>query len=160
MFKSQQDAAGGLFLILLGVAALVLGNVLPTGTLRAMGPGMLPKAFAWILVGLGGLLMFQALRHDGPGLERWNWRGIFFVIGGILAFALAIRGFDIGPIKVPALGLAVAGPLVVLIAGSADPDTRWKELLTFAVVMTVFCGLLFKYLLGLPIPLAPWLLNV
>lgn len=160
MFRSHQDAAGGLFLILLGAAALMLGNDLATGTLRAMGPGMLPKSFAWILVGLGGLLMFQAMRHEGPALESWNWRGIAFVVGGIMAFALAIRGFDLGPLKVPPLGLAVAGPLVVLIAGNADPDSRWKELLIFAVLMTLFCGLLFKYLLGLPIPLAPWLLNV
>jgi putative tricarboxylic transport membrane protein len=160
MFKSHQDAAGGVCLIILGGLALLLGNELPSGTLRSIGPGMLPKTFAWVLVGLGALLMLQATRFDGPRLERWNLRGIFFVVGGIVAFALAIRGFDIGPLKVPSLGLAVAGPLVVLIAGQADPDTRWKELLIFATVMTTFCGILFKYILGLPIPLAPWLLNV
>jgi Tripartite tricarboxylate transporter TctB family len=160
MFRSQQDAAAGVFLIFLGGLALLLSGNLPSGTLRSIGPGMLPKTFAWVLVGLGALLLIQALRIEGPRLERWNLRGILFVVGGICAFALAIRGFEIGPLKVPPLGLAVAGPLVVIIAGQADPDTRWKELLIFAAVMTTFCGLLFKYILGLPIPLAPWLLNV
>ena len=85
---------------------------------------------------------------------------MIFVLGGAVLFGLTIRGFELGPIKVPQLGLVVSGPLVVLIAGLAAEDRSWKELIIFAVVMTTFCALLFKYALSLPIPLAPWLLGI
>lgn len=158
--RSPQDMAGGLVLIALGLFALVITRELSMGTLRAMGPGMLPRSLGAITAVLGVLLCISALRFDGPSLERWTVRGILFVIGGILLFGLTIRGFDIGPLHVPPLGLLVAGPLVVFVAGHADPETRWKELAIFAVVMTTGCALLFKYALNLPIPLAPWLLGI
>ena len=37
----------------------------------------------------------------------------------------------------------------------ADKDTRPIEVVIFAVVMTLLCGLLFKELLSLPIPFDP-----
>jgi putative tricarboxylic transport membrane protein len=158
--RSPQDFAGGVFLVVFGLFAWWLGRDLAVGTLRAMGPGMLPKAFAIILAGLGVLMIFNSLRHQGPQLEGWSLRGIMFVLGGCILFGLMIRGFEIGPLKVPSLGLVVSGPLVVLVSGMAAPDKSWRELIIFAIGMTIFCGVLFKYILGLPIPLAPWLLGV
>ncbi|MGL4728873.1 MAG: tripartite tricarboxylate transporter TctB family protein [Bosea sp. (in: a-proteobacteria)] len=158
--KAPQDFAGGVFLIIFGLFAWWLGKDLSTGTLRAMGPGMLPKAFALILAGLGVLMALNSLRSRGPALEAWSVRGILLVLGGCLLFGLMIRGFQIGSLKVPSLGLVVSGPLVVLVAGLAAPDKSWRELILFAGVMTLFCGILFKYILGLPIPLAPWLIGI
>jgi putative tricarboxylic transport membrane protein len=158
--RSPQDAAGGLFLIVFGLFAWWLGSDLATGTLRAMGPGMLPKAFAIILAGLGALMVLGSLRHQGPELESWSIRGILYVLGGCILFGLMIRGFEVGPLKVPSLGLVVSGPLVVMVSGMAATDRNWRELIVFAIGMTIFCGVLFKYILGLPIPLAPWLLGV
>ncbi|HEY5794525.1 MAG TPA: tripartite tricarboxylate transporter TctB family protein [Bosea sp. (in: a-proteobacteria)] len=158
--RSTQDMAAGLFMILLAGLALVLSSDLPLGTLRQIGPGMLPKSFAVICAGLGLMLCLSSLRFNGEKLSGWSWRGVIFVLGGAVLFGLTIRGFDLGPIKVPQLGLIVSGPLVVLVAGCAAEDVRWKELIIFAVAMTTFCALLFKYALSLPIPLAPWLLGI
>jgi putative tricarboxylic transport membrane protein len=121
---------------------------------------MLPKSFALILAGLGGLMVLQSLRHSGPELEAWSIKGILLVLGGCILFGMMIRGFEIGPLKVPSLGLVVSGPLVVLVSGMAASDKSWRELIIFAIGMTIFCGALFKYILGLPIPLAPWLIGV
>jgi hypothetical protein len=158
--RSTQDLAAGLFMIALAALALFLARDLPSGTLRQIGPGMLPKSFAVICAGLGALLIVASVAYKGEKLAGWSWRGVFFVLGGAVLFGLTIRGFDLGPLKVPQLGLVVSGPLVVLVAGLAADDFRWKELIIFAVVMTTFCALLFKYALGLPIPLAPWLLGI
>ncbi len=157
---SPQDFAAGTFLILLGLGALWASSNLNMGTLRAMGPGMLPKSLAVISGGLGVLLILQSLKVEGPSLESWNWRGLFFVILGTCLFALTIRGTD-GPsiLDFPAIGLIAAGPLVAIVAAFASPETKWGEVLIFAAVMTAFCAALFKYALGLPIPLAPWLLG-
>jgi putative tricarboxylic transport membrane protein len=157
---SPQDFAGGAFLILLGLGALWASWNLNLGTLRSMGPGMLPKSLAVITSGLGVILMLQSLKVEGPSLESWNWRGLFFVSLGACLFALTIRGTD-GPgiLDFPTLGLIAAGPLVAVVAAFASPETKWGEVLIFAAVMTAFCAALFKYALGLPIPLAPWLLG-
>jgi Tripartite tricarboxylate transporter TctB family len=158
--RSPQNFAGGIFLICIGLGAYLLAGDLAIGTLRAMGPGMLPKAFALILAGLGALLVVESLRFDGEALERFSLRGIVFVLGGCLLFGMAIRGFEVGPLKVPSLGLVLAGPLVMFVAGFASDEVRWKEIGIFAIVMTALCAALFKYALGLPIPLAPWLIGI
>jgi hypothetical protein len=157
---SQQDFAAALFLIAIGAGAYWAASNLNMGTLRAMGPGMLPKSLAVMVVGLGLILMLTSLKIEGPQLERWSIRGLFFVILGACAFALTIRGSDLpGPIDLPAIGLIAAGPLVAVISAFASPETKWSEVLIFAAVMTAFCAGIFKYALGLPIPLAPWLLG-
>ncbi|WP_376988562.1 tripartite tricarboxylate transporter TctB family protein [Bosea sp. R86505] len=158
--RSSQDMGAGLFMILLAGLAFVLARDLPIGTLRQIGPGMLPKSFAVICATLGLLLCITSLRYNGEKLSGWSWRGVFFVLGAACVFGLTIRGFDIGPIHVPSLGLLVSGPLVILISGLAASDLRWKELVIFSVAMSTACILLFKYALSLPIPLAPWLLGI
>ena len=158
--RSTQDLAAGIFMIVAAAIAIVLSRDLSTGTLRQIGPGMLPISFAVICGFLGLLQVIGSLRYNGEQLQGWSWRGVFFVLGGACVFALTIRGFDIGPISVPALGLLVAGPLVMLIAGFAADDVKPIELLIFTVGMCTACILLFKYALNLPIPMAPWLIGI
>jgi putative tricarboxylic transport membrane protein len=147
--RSSQDAAAGLFLIVLGVIALWGGAGLSSGTLGQIGPGMWPRVLS-VLTVLGGIGLFAgAFFVPGAGLERWKLREPLFVLGAAVVFALTIRP----------LGLAVAAPAVALISALAGRDTRWIEIVVFAVVMTVLCVGLFKYALGLPIPLAPWLIG-
>ena len=158
--RSQQDLAAGVFMIVLAGLALLFAWPLPSGTLRQLGPGMLPKAFAVICGLLGLMLALASLRYEGEALSGWSWKGIFFALGGACLFALTIRGFEFGPIRVPALGLLVSGPLLIFFAGLAADDRKIKELLIFAIAMSAGCILLFKYALSLPIPLAPWLLGI
>ena len=85
----------------------------------------------------------------GAGLDRWGVRGPIFILGAAVAFALAVRP----------LGLAVAGPLVIVISAMASRETRLVEMLIFGTIITAFCLLLFKFALNLPIPVAPWLVG-
>ncbi len=66
-----------------------------------------------------------------------------FVALGIVAFAITIRMF----------GLVVAGPLALIIGGFGSDETRPKELVIFAVLMTAFCIGLFRYALNQPMPI-------
>ena len=96
-----------------------------------------------MLVLLAGIVFtVAAFVRRGEALSRWPLRGAVFITLGILAFALTIRS----------IGLVVAGPVVVLVSGAASAETRPRELVVFAVVMTVACVALFRYALGLPIP--------
>lgn len=130
---------------LLAFVAFVFWAVrgLSQGTLREIGPAMLPRVLA-AGIGLCALgLIVGALRKKGDGLQRFPIRSPLMVLAGIFAFALTIR----------TLGLLVAGPLAMIIGGFASTETRWKEVLPFAVVMTAFCAGLFRYALRLPIPI-------
>lgn len=147
--RAPQEAAAGLFLLALAVFAFWQTNDLAVGTLRALGPGMMPRVLA-ALCGLCGvaLLVFSVIK-DGAALERWSLRGPFFILGAAIVFGLAIRP----------LGLFVAGTAAVILGSLAARDSRLWESAIFGLGMTTFCWLLFKVMLSLPIPVAPWLIG-
>lgn len=153
--RAPQNFAGGILLIALAILALSLTRDLPQGTLRTMGPAMLPD---WLAVGVGlsGVaLIVSSFLVDGEPLERWSLRGVFFITLAIIAFAVTIRPFVIGPVSVPGLGLVVAGPLAIIVSGYATNEARLRELAILALSLTPFCMLLFGDLLNLPIPIFP-----
>ena len=144
--KSHQDAAAGLFLLAVAALALWLGAGLPAGSLRQLGPGMFPRVLAVLVGAVGLLILLDAFLEKGAALNRWPWRGPLFILGAAIAFAFAVRP----------LGLVVAGPLVMIVGAFASDETRHHEAVLFGVIMTLFCVGLFKFALGLPIPVAPW----
>ena len=153
--RAPQSFAAGLALVALALLALYLTSDLSQGTLRSMGPAMLPRWLA-IAVGLCGVALTVAgFLKDGDRLEPSALRGPVFVVLGILAFALTIRPFSIAGLTTPGLGLIIAGPLAILIGGHATPEVRLRDLLILALALTAFCMVLFGDLLNLPIPVFP-----
>jgi putative tricarboxylic transport membrane protein len=147
--RCPRDIGGGLLLLALGLFGLYNSWGLTTGTTRQIGPGMLPQSLSVLLAAVGAGLALVGLFASGPGLERWRLRGPLFILGAAVVFGLVIKP----------LGLLVAAPLAIAIGGLASSATRVIEIVVFGVVMTAFCVILFKYMLALPIPLAPWLLD-
>ncbi|MDQ2078962.1 tripartite tricarboxylate transporter TctB family protein [Xanthobacteraceae bacterium Astr-EGSB] len=145
----RQDFLGGLFVTAVAVLAYWLAADLPAGTLGGMGPGMMPKALALLLGALGLTLLFGSLWHFGERIRRWSIRGPVFVFGAMIAFGLTVRP----------LGLVVAGPLAMMIGALASDEVRWGETIVSVALTSAFCVGLFKLALGLPIPLAPWLIG-
>ncbi len=149
MIRAPQDAAAGLLLVFLAGFALWQGADLSAGTLGQIGSGMLPRALAVLTLLCGMALLVESVLTRGAGLDRWGVRGPIFILGAAVAFALAVRP----------LGLAVAGPLVIVISAMASRETRLVEMLIFGAVISTFCLMLFKFALNLPIPVAPWLIG-
>jgi len=145
----RQDFVGGVAVIAVAAFAWWLARGLPGGGASAMGPGTLPKGLAVLLGVLGALLALSSLFDAGLPLRRWSPRAPLLVLGALVVFGLAVRP----------LGLVVAGPLAIAVGAFASSEVRWKETIVFGVLMTAFCIGLFKFALGLPIPLAPWLLG-
>jgi putative tricarboxylic transport membrane protein len=142
LIKSTQEFGAGLFLIAVACLFLWQALELPRGSLRAMGPGMLPQSLAVMLAAGGIGLVLTSIFTKGPALERWSLRGPFFIFGGIVLFSLLIR----------TCGLAVAGPVSMIFGTMASPEFRWKESVIFSIILTSVCVLIFKVLLRLPIP--------
>jgi hypothetical protein len=111
------------------------GNAERSGSTERRGTIRAPQSF------VGGLCLL-ALAALALYLTR-DLRGPVFVAAAIIAFALSIR----------TVGLAVAGPLTILISGFASEDTRWKETIIFSILMTLFCIGLFRFALNQPMPI-------
>ena len=153
--RAPQNLAGGLLLLFVGVFALWATSNLPQGTLRAMGPAMLPRWLAFGVCACGVALLVGAFTKAGDAMDAWGLRGPLVVLLGIFLFAITIRPFDLGFAQTPGLGLAVAGPLAIIVGGYASPEARLRELAILGLALTAFCMLLFGDLLNLPIPQFP-----
>lgn len=147
-FRLSRDAVAGLFLIFVAAASYFGIRELPLGDPSGIGPGLVPKLVSGLIAVLGLVIMALGLASTSGRLESISVRGPLFVLGAVVLFGALIRP----------LGIVVAGPLAVLLAGAADRETRPVELVIFALVLSALSIGLFKYLLRLPIPLAPfWL---
>ncbi len=143
--KSPQDFAAGIFLLCIAAVGLFGSLSLKFGTLSGIGPGLMPRVVSILVALFGVLLIVNSFLWRGSTLERWSIRGPLCILGSIVTFALTIRP----------LGMLVAGPLAVMISATADTDTRWKEIIIYAVLLTAVCYGLFKLMLRLPIPVLP-----
>ena len=141
--QAPQNLIAGLALIAIAAIALWASTDLAEGRFYAVGPGLLPRAVATLIALIGLALTAGSLIRKGDALGRWGLRGPLFLFLSVAAFALSIR----------TVGLALTGPVAVLVSGAASPETRPKELIVFALVVTALSICLFRYLLHLPIPI-------
>jgi putative tricarboxylic transport membrane protein len=154
-----RDFYGGLMLVLLASLALTASAELPGQRGFAFGPGTAPRLFSILLAALGAAVALGGIFVEGPPIEKYKVRGPTLVIISILAFALMIRGFSVMvygvPLAMPALGLVPATFFAFMVSILGSTEMRWTESLIAAALMTLFCVLLFVYLLNLPFQLWP-----
>jgi hypothetical protein len=147
--RSRRDFLGGCLVGLFGVAGLVEGRRLGTGTLTEMGPGFVPMALGMLLLGLG-LFMTASQLMPGAKLEtrfpRPDWRGWACIIGAVVAFIV------LGEYA----GFVPASFACVLIAALGDRTATVKASLLLAIGVTGFGVLLFHFILRVPIALFWW----
>ena len=140
-----RDLYGGLALVMLATLTLIASAELPGQRGFAFGPGTAPRLFSFLLAALGAAVAVGGVFAEGPPIEKYKIRGPSLVIIAILAFAAMIRP----------LGLVPATFLAFMVSILGSTEMRWIESLIAAVLMTLFCVLLFVYLLNLPFQLWP-----
>lgn len=141
--RSPQNLVAGLILIAASAFVVWMLSGLSQGTLRVMGPAMLPRWTA-IAIGICGVaLVVLSLIREGDALESWGLRGPLFIIAALVIFAATIRQ----------PGFLVAGPLAMLVAGFGSTEVRPRELVVFSAAMTIGCALLFRVALNQPLPM-------
>ena len=150
---------GGVFVAAMALVAWMAARGLEFGSLAEIGPGLFPMALAVLLLALSLMLVgigaLKGSSEDLAGTGAEALRSLVAILAALVAFSLTIKGSGF----IPGLGVTGATPLAILIAGVASRETRWLDLVVFALVLTTFCAVLFRFLLGLPLPLAPWLLG-
>jgi putative tricarboxylic transport membrane protein len=143
--RNPQDFYAGLTLMAIAVFAFWAGSDLPGMRGFAFGPGTAPRLFAGLLFAFGLVIALIGLMTDGPALERYAIRGPFWITVSSLVFAFLIR---------PA-GLVIASFVSIMLSAAGSTEVRWLESLAVAVGLTIFCVVLFPYLLNLPFQLWP-----
>jgi len=136
-------------------ALAVIGIATAVGLVPVHGPRdfyggialvmLAPRLFSFVLAALGAAVALGGVFAEGPPIEKYKIRGPSLVIIAILAFAAMIRP----------LGLVPATFLAFMISILGSTEMRWIESTIAAVLMTLFCVLLFVYLLNLPFQLWP-----
>ena len=143
--RGPQDYYGGLVLMMLATLALIASADLPGQRGFAFGPGTAPRLFAILLFGLSLAVTIVGIVSQGPAIEKYRLRGPLWVLVAIILFAMIIRP----------VGLVVASFLTWMISICGSTEMRLIESVIAAAVMTLFCVLLFVYLLNLPFQLWP-----
>jgi putative tricarboxylic transport membrane protein len=146
LIRNPLDFFGGIALVVIALVAFWAARDLAGSRGISFGPGTAPRLFAGLLAAAGAAVVVLGLVAGGGGVGRYPVRGPVLVTAAILAFAALI-----GP-----LGLALSTFIAILVAAAASPETRWREAVPFAAALTFFCTLLFRYLVGLAVPVWPW----
>jgi hypothetical protein len=140
-----KEFAFGLFLIALALVAFGATSSLSVGTAADMGPGFVPRALAWGILGFGTVFLITSFLKAPEPVPAPAWRPLVMILASIALFAVLFS----------TLGLIAACIGAVLVAGAATAPVRWPQLALCGAVIAAFSALLFVRGLGLPFALWP-----
>ena len=143
--KDFDTFATGVFLVVVALLALYLAWPLRSTSSVGLGPGYIPKMFAFLLLGLGAVIAAHGVIYAGDTPQPWHLRPLFLVLAAVLFFALAIERF----------GMAVALFGLVTISSAAHREVRPRDAVILALAAVVFSWLIFIKGLGLTMNLWP-----
>jgi hypothetical protein len=145
--RAPQDLLAGLLFAAFGIAALWFGQDYPVGTLWRMGPGFVPRALAFGLIGFGLILVVRGISFDGEPVSPGRWRPVIVILLSVILFAVLLER----------VGLIVTTLAVTGLAAFAHRDgVRPLESVLLAVLLTVLSVGLFVFALGQQIPIGWW----
>ena len=133
----------GIFLI---ISAAMGGYALTTmnmGTLDRMGPAFFPVVLSAILAALALIVLFLPAPADAEPFAIAPPRAIVIIIACPMIFGFAIEPF----------GLLIAVFLSIFVSCLASQVTTLRQALLLSAAFSLFCVLVFHYLLSMTIPL-------
>jgi len=145
--KSQRDFWSGLLFVSLGVVFAWGATNYSFGSSARPGPGFFPFGLGLLMAILGSLVLFKSLTIESEGgdpIGAFAWKPLVTILASVVVF-----GFTL-----PWLGMAVALPLLVIIASLAGNEFGWKGVLVSCVVLTI--GSWGIFILGLKLALPLW----
>jgi hypothetical protein len=139
----NKDVWAGLFLIAVGVVAVVIARNYTFGTALRMGPGFFPTVLGGFMILAGLYILASGLRSGDALAGSWSLRALIVLPLSLVLFGVLIdrAGF------IPAMLVLIFG------SGLAGTDFRLIEMILFSVLLTALCAIVFVWALGLPYPL-------
>jgi hypothetical protein len=140
--RSPQDLGAGLVFVLIGLAGIVFGQDLTTGSAARMGPGYFPMLLSGLIIAIGLVLAVRGLVLNGPPIERIHLRPLFAIVAAVLVFGALIDR----------AGLAITATLITIGAAYARREVNVKETVLLAAGLALFTVGIFVYALAQPLP--------
>ncbi|MDO5631611.1 MAG: tripartite tricarboxylate transporter TctB family protein [Paracoccus sp. (in: a-proteobacteria)] len=147
--RNLADTTGGIVIALFGAAvAVYAAQNYNLGTLRRVGPGMMPMALGVLIGALGAAIALNAwIKGRADALsEAVEWRTATLIIIAVIAFALMIQPFGLIPSVIAVVGI------------SAFSDNRANPV-NVAILCAALCLLawaIFRLALGMNFALIRW----
>jgi hypothetical protein len=142
----------GLVYLTFGAGGLWFAQDYPMGTAGRMGPGYMPTAVCLLLILFAVISFARSVQLTGEPVGALALKPLLLVLAGVIAFALLAEP----------LGLIGAIIALVMLSAAGSPEFRlhWAPMLGL-VGLIVFCGAVFVWGLGVPLPLlgtwfGPW----
>lgn len=156
LVRNRDFYAGGL-MVIVGTIATVIAPSYGLGTMMRIGPGFFPTMLGVALIIIGvmiivaGMLPKSKIEADEDDIlsalpKRMEWRGWSCLLAGPIMFALLGEHF----------GLIPAAFSCVFVSAMGDRKATVLESLVLAGAVSVFGGLLFSYLIRIPLPMLAW----
>jgi putative tricarboxylic transport membrane protein len=140
--RHPKDFWTGLLFLCVGASAFVARGDLEMGTANRMGAAYFPLVLAGLLILIGMAGIVRSCVRDGEAIEKFHLGPLALILGAVILFGVAVRG----------AGLVPTSMALILISAYASPKFQIVKALMLAVGLSVFAGVLFTKLLGLPIP--------
>ncbi|WEX08104.1 tripartite tricarboxylate transporter TctB family protein [Chelativorans sp. AA-79] len=132
-----------IFLVISLVAGGYALATMKTGAPAAMGPGFFPVMLSIVLGLLSIGVAFLPRDIEAEALTVAPLKATIIILACPMIFGFAIEPF----------GLVIAVSLVIFVSCLASRITTLRQALVLSAVFTLFCVLIFHYLLHMPIPL-------
>lgn len=144
MNADRKDLLAGFFLVALGLLFLAYAaGTLPMGSAFRMGPGYFPIMLSVLLAALGLMTLVRSLGRASSAFGAVSWRGIVLITAASLSYALIM----------PRYGLVPALLIAVLLSAFSSRRMTLGLALILACGLSLFCTVIFRYGLGLPVQL-------
>lgn len=144
--RDYRDIIGGGLLTGLGLfVALYAGEHYSMGSLNRMGPGMFPVVLGYLLAGLGALIALPGFFRAGERIEV-SWRPLIVCLLAVCLFAIFIDR----------IGMVPTIAMLVIVSAFADTKLKLAGAVLLASVLVVFGAAVFKFGLGISVPLFAW----
>jgi drug/metabolite transporter (DMT)-like permease len=118
------------------------------GTPARMGPAFFPFWLGLMLFLIGVAIAVMGVREQGgpdAAFPKFHWKPNLYVLGAVVLFGIILK----------AVGMLLAGLMLVVVASMGSHDFRFKQALILGAILVVFCAMVFVWGLKLPIPLCP-----
>ena len=141
--RNAKDFWTGLVYVLIGSAALYLSRDYGMGTAVKMGPAYFPTVLSSLLILIGSISILRSFVKDGSPIGTVAVKGLALVTLSIVLFGVLAR----------TAGMAIALPVMILVGAYGSTRFKWRYAIPLAIGITLFCILIFRVGLGVPLPI-------
>lgn len=141
--RLSQDLCAAILFAVVGLSAILFSQDLEWGSSAEMGPGYMPRALGWMILGIAAIIGLKAIRTPGQSFGTLNLRPSLCILSSVVLFGLTMEP----------LGFVLASMLGVFVSLFAMARPSLPYVVAMTVLLPAVLSLVFVIGLGLPFDL-------